>query len=142
MPIGLSPPCVCVTSKYFNQSTNCKVQHSYILLDISETMSPSSSGLAGRPSTNTLIHSFGMGERLQEQHGKQALALLIRPPRSKLWQTRVPRQRRNKQTKLGRSLVKCVCVAGGGGAFSGAGVWPVWGDSITLIGAGWGGGAG
>ena len=36
-----------------------------------------SSGLAGRPSTSTLIHSFGLWERAQEQQGKWASVCVV-----------------------------------------------------------------
>ena len=82
--------CVCVTPKYFNQIPNCEVQQTYILLNISETMSPRSSGPAGRPSTSTLIHSFGMWERLWGHHGKQAPALLVHPPQQTMANQVIP----------------------------------------------------
>ena len=37
---NLQAAIMCVTPKYFNQCTNCEVQHSHVPASISETMSP------------------------------------------------------------------------------------------------------
>ena len=66
---------------YFNQSSDCEVQHSLSILQaISVPSVQHVAGLAGRPSTNTLIHSFWIQEENQKLQHKQAGLGRVSPP--------------------------------------------------------------
>ena len=72
---------VCVAPMDFNQNSNCEVQHSPgILQAISEPSIQCSAGLAGRPSTDSLIHSFWKWEDNQKLQSKPAGLGSVSPP--------------------------------------------------------------
>ena len=66
--------CVCVTPNSLNSGSNCEDQRAQRSYNSSAKPCPRSLGLAGRPVTGTLIHSFGVEDRRQ-----RCVCLCVRP---------------------------------------------------------------